>query len=50
MAYSNPVLGVPPDLFFIKMTAKDVKEITLDVRSQFAQHFGAIGDKPLEGW
>ena len=27
-AYPSPVLGVPP-LFFIKMTAKDVKEITL---------------------
>ena len=27
-AYSTPVLGIPPIFFFIKITAKDVNEIT----------------------
>ena len=43
-----PVLGVPPDFFPIKMTAKDVKEITyIDARGHFLLRFGAIGEKPL---
>ena len=50
-AYPTPVLGGTPGFFFIKMTAKDVKEITyIDARGHFVLRFGATGDKPLGGW